>query len=364
MTWTAGFATTAILAPMLAMPSVSVEIPEVVQVLEGQADGRPVFVGPIGIRCAPDGFLYVVDDLAHRIVVFDREGHILRLLGRHGAGPGELLWPDAIDVALDGTMYVADTGGNRIQVWSADGRFVRSIGRAPRLWRIETSVLAEMALAAMLGIGAAALWIGARLGWRWALMTGALALVVVAWLALRGPLPDKGLRNPRDVRLDADGRLFVADFGGHAIRIFDAATGRLSHTIGRRGNLPGELNSPVQLAIAGDEVYVSDSRNHRVQVFSKQGDVLRAFGQKGSGPNGLDTPHGIAIDAAGHIYVADHRNHRVQVFTRNGTYVRSLGREGAAPGELNLPLGLCIDAAGLLHVVDSGNHRVQTWRLN
>jgi DNA-binding beta-propeller fold protein YncE len=176
-------------------------------------------------------------------------------------------------------------------------------------------------------------------------------------------LPEKGLRNPRDVRLDADGRLFVADFGGHAIRIFDADTGRLSGTIGRRGHLPGELNGPVQLAISNDEIYVSDSRNHRVQVFSKGGDVVRTFGQRGAGANDLDSPQGIAIDASGLVYVADYQNDRVQVFTHDGRHVRSLGRAGAAPGELRLPAGLCIDATGLLHVVDSGNHRVQTWRL-
>lgn len=68
------------------------------------------FAGPVGIRCRDDGRLFVVDDLGHRVLVFDANAKHLMTLGRHGAGPGELLWPDAITL---GRGWIALRGRRR-----------------------------------------------------------------------------------------------------------------------------------------------------------------------------------------------------------------------------------------------------------
>jgi DNA-binding beta-propeller fold protein YncE len=70
---------------------------------------------------------------------------------------------------------------------------------------------------------------------------------------------------------------------------------------------------------------------------------------------------GIAISDAGEVFVADLGNHRVQVFNRDGEFQRSWGDVGGAPGQLFNPIVLQIGPQGNIWVVDYGNNRVQTF---
>ncbi|MDI6732261.1 MAG: 6-bladed beta-propeller, partial [Candidatus Margulisbacteria bacterium] len=60
-------------------------------------------------------------------------------------------------------------------------------------------------------------------------------------------------------------------------------------------------------------VYVSDTGNNRVQIFTKKGQFVLAFGKKGSGKGEFNGPVGICLGKKGQIYIADMANHRVQV---------------------------------------------------
>ena len=52
----------------------------------------------------------------------------------------------------------------------------------------------------------------------------------------------------------------------------------------RAGTAPGEFNRPEGLCVdTKDQVYVADSCNHRIQVFSCEGKLLRVYGKAGSG---------------------------------------------------------------------------------
>ena len=55
------------------------------------------------------------------------------------------------------------------------------------------------------------------------------------------------------------------------------------------------------------------------------------------------------------IYVADSSNNRVQVFSNNGTFLRSFGILGVRPGELDQPEDVAVDAArGRVAVAETG----------
>jgi len=74
------------------------------------------------------------------------------------------------------------------------------------------------------------------------------------------------------------------------------------------------------------EVYVVDTGNHRVQVFSIAGNYLRGWGTEGTGESQFREPGGIAIHpASGNIYVADTGNHRMQVFRVHGAFISQFG---------------------------------------
>jgi DNA-binding beta-propeller fold protein YncE len=65
---------------------------------------------------------------------------------------------------------------------------------------------------------------------------------------------------------------------------------------------------------ADGQVYVTDKGNHRVQVFTADGDYLGQWGGLGRGNGQFQAPTGIAVDASGNVYVADATANRIQKF--------------------------------------------------
>ena len=106
-------------------------------------------------------------------------------------------------------------------------------------------------------------------------------------------------------------------------------------------------------------MYVADSFNNRIQVFTAGGKFLRMFGQCGKGSGGLGEPLCIAIDASDMVYFSEGLNRRISVFTSGGLYVMSSGREGEGPGEFRYPNGLAVDNRGVVYVCDFSNDKVQ-----
>jgi DNA-binding beta-propeller fold protein YncE len=180
------------------------------------------------------------------------------------------------------------------------------------------------------------------------------------WLGTIG-----GLAQPSAVAVDDEGRVWIAEAFSDRVRAFDR-DGQEVASIGRTGSGPGELLSPGGLAIAPDgTLYVADSGNHRIQRFSPEGEPLGTLGEWGPflqelppESERLNEPLGLAI-AGERLYVADSRHHRIAVFTLDGALVASIGRRGREPGQLERPSAVAVDAEGSLYVADSGNHRVQ-----
>src|SRR5690606_9907615 len=69
-----------------------------------------------------DSFVLVLDIMASRIRVFDREGRFIRTLGAPGEGPGEFRGMAHVDFASPDTVVVSDAPGSRMVVFTvSDG---------------------------------------------------------------------------------------------------------------------------------------------------------------------------------------------------------------------------------------------------
>ncbi|HEU0039625.1 MAG TPA: NHL repeat-containing protein, partial [Verrucomicrobiae bacterium] len=135
---------------------------------------------------------------------------------------------------------------------------------------------------------------------------------------------------------------------------------KLLAVIGRAGTGPGEFNRPEGICVdAQDRLYVADSCNHRIQIFSSDGKFIRQYGRPGSGWGELSYPYDIAVDADGNQFVCEFGNSRIQVFDANCQPIEIIGGPGAAPGRFANPWGVALDSRGNLYVADSQNHRVQ-----
>ena len=127
---------------------------------------------------------------------------------------------------------------------------------------------------------------------------------------------------------------------------------------GEKGSGPGQFNDPTGIAVTDTEVFISDARNGRIQVFDHQGQFRREFGAPGDGIGELGRPMNLTIHND-NLYVPEYMNDRIQVFSLTGEPLRIIGSPGKGPGQFNAPGGVAVANDGDLFVADFYNHRVQ-----
>lgn len=153
----------------------------------GDGDGQ--FDMPWGVAVDEMGDVYVADWRNDRMQKFTAGGAFVMQLGRSGAGPGEFKGPAGVAVDEHGDIYVADRGNHRVQLFDQTGRYVEQF------------------------IGDATLSPSGR---RYVL-SGGKVLRAREMTSLES---QKRLRGPASVRLDGDGRMYIADFGCHRIQVY------------------------------------------------------------------------------------------------------------------------------------------------
>ncbi|RLD16476.1 MAG: hypothetical protein DRI36_05635 [Caldiserica bacterium] len=140
--------------------------------------------------------------------------------------------------------------------------------------------------------------------------------------------------------------------------------------IGKKGKEDGEFNHPGYIALDKEgNIYVTDTENDRIQVFSPEGEHLLTIGGlpagkagaqgKGRGKQGsiFNKPTGIAVDEEGYIYVADRNNDRVVKIEQKASGEWEIVLEITG---FNKPHGVCF-TDGLLYVADRNNDRIQVF---
>lgn len=260
---------------------------------------------PYGIAVDSQGRIYVADGSQRTVFVFDRDR--LRVETRKGSGRLPLAVPVGVAVGEGDRLFVSDAFLHSVVCFDADGKPIAQFG-TDKLER-------------------------------------------AAGLAL-----DRGRR-----------RLYVVDVKANRVAVFDSEKFEFLRYIGGpstpEGLEPGRFSAPANAAVdrAGN-LFVTDTWNHRVQVFDAQGKFVRAFGTHGVRPGNFVRPKGIAVDSEGHIYVADSEFNNFQVFTPEGQPLLAVGALGNAPGEFTLLAGLAIDAEDRIYTTEQFNGRVQIFR--
>jgi ABC-type Fe3+ transport system permease subunit/DNA-binding beta-propeller fold protein YncE len=272
----------------------------------------------------------------------------VEIIGARGTGPGQFNKPRSVAVDAADNLYVVDMTG-RVQKFGRDGAFVLAwqmpqtdLGKPKGMCRDHTGrvIVLEPHYARVNHFSAEG-----KLLWQWGrhgTNTGELGL-------------------PRSVAVNSRGEVLVSEYGvTERVQRFSADGATWLASLGRFGDGPGEFNRAEGLGLdAADRLYVADSCNHRVQVFSAAGQWLRAYGRAGGGPGQLSYPYDVRVDAAGYQFVCEFGNSRIQVFDSEDRPVETLGGPGPAPGQLSNPWSIALDSAGNLYVADAGNHRVQ-----
>ncbi len=126
---------------------------------------------------------------------------------------------------------------------------------------------------------------------------------------------------------------------------------------GSQGNGNGQFDYPSGIAISSTNgnVYVTEWKNNRTQVFSASGNYLAQWGSSGSSNGQFKWPAGIAINNTGYVYIADAGNNRIQIFDANGNYINQWS------GGLFSPRALAINSSNFIYVADYGNNRIMVF---
>lgn len=171
-------------------------------------------------------------------------------------------------------------------------------------------------------------------------------------------------QTPRGVEVAPDGSIYVADTNNHRIQHF-SSTGELLNSWGAFGASetgeasPGNFNEPWAVAVAPDgSVYVADTWNHRIQMFTASGDYVTGWGYFGTAeaPDAFWGPRDVLVDSLGRVFVTDTGNKRVVIFDRSGSYL------GQIYSQFNEPVGLAMAPDGTLFVADTWNQRITVFQ--
>jgi sugar lactone lactonase YvrE len=205
-----------------------------------------------------------------------------------------------------------------------------------------------------------------------------------------GPATSAGMA-PVAVLVDPDENLYISDYGSSIssrIRKVNASGtittfaggGHPADGVGDGGPATSaHLNGPGGTAMdASGNLFIPDSRNHRVRMVTPAGTITTVAGTGTAGFAGdggpataaqLDLPFTVVVDSAGRLFIADLGNHRVRMVSPDGTIntvagggnpADSVGDGGlATDARLNTPVGLALDGAGNLFIADSRDGRIR-----
>ena len=160
--------------------------------------------------------LYVVDDWNNRIQKFETNGKFLSKWGSTGSKNGEFRLPTGITMDGNGKIYVADTYNNRIQKFDENGHFISK-------WGSSGGGVLDFNRPDGLAYDTDSnlLYVSDRKNGRILVLTDEGK----PFYDLVLPETTGGLHiKPRDVTLDKDGKLYVADKDNNRIHIFTTRT--------------------------------------------------------------------------------------------------------------------------------------------
>jgi uncharacterized protein (TIGR03437 family) len=341
---------------------------------------------------------------------------IQTVAGTNNAGDGgsalaaALGQPEGIAIDKAGNIYFADAAANRVRIIAPDGSIQTFAGTGVAGFAGDGGAAAEAELNQPYGLAldpTGNLYIADLGNGRVRKVTIAGVIQTVAGggalpatnQGQGGPATSAQLMQPRNVTLDANGSLYISDFGANQIYSvsFDgtltlvAGTGVAGFSGDSTSALLAQLTAPAGLAVdPTGALYIADSGNNRVRkvyngviitVFNTPGPTGLAFGPPGtlyvaassyfgsvsqqipSIPSAVD----VAVDLAGDLFATS--GVFVLEIPADGT-VATIAGSGASPNfggdngpataaQLYSPSSVAMDSSGNWYIADTSNNRIR-----
>eukprot|EP00002_Diphylleia_rotans_P006465 TRINITY_DN15826_c0_g1_i1.p1 TRINITY_DN15826_c0_g1~~TRINITY_DN15826_c0_g1_i1.p1 ORF type:complete len:743 (+),score=130.39 TRINITY_DN15826_c0_g1_i1:62-2290(+) len=262
--------------------------------------GKLEFDHAWGISVHPKtGNIYIADQFNHRIQVVSPSFEFVSQFGHRGGNDGEFNNPISVTVSPNGDrVVVVDNGNHRLQVFGADGTFIIAIaaGESQRIT----------------------------------------------------------FRNPLNVAISSGGLIYVADTRTERVQIL-CEDGSLVGIMGEKGCGDGEVGPAEGIAITDeDEVCVLARGGAKIQMYDLMGEFKRSVMI-----DRVESRCSLVVGPNRTFWVSDSDNHRIVVYSYDGDKIKTLGGPGVGDGEFNNQMGIAFGPEGNFYVCDYGNSRIQ-----
>lgn len=207
---------------------------------------------PEGICFLKNGQIAVADTHYHRVVFFDEDGNVQKMLGEFGEGPGQFIYPVSVVQDPSGNIYVCEYGDNdRVQKFTEEGDYLLEFGKV-------------------------------------------------------GTAPGEFQRTAGMIW--HNGNIYVADAINNRIQVFSDQGTFLEILGSKHGGIP--LYYPYDIAIDrnSEELYIVEYGAGRVTKTNLNGKILGRYGKTGVKQGEFSTPWGITVNSKDEVFVADTGN--------------------------------------------------------
>jgi DNA-binding beta-propeller fold protein YncE len=331
-----------------------------------------------GVAASPNGrTMYVSDYWNFEVKRFALDGTYLGPIARttRGNGPGQHLSPYDVATAPGGDLYFGDVDANRtVDRYTAAGDFVLEFGgrgTGPGLYEYPSYVdVASDRRVFVVDSRQHHVTVNTPDGVE-VFRFGGSGVERGMFRTPRGIAICRGCAVVREKRADL---VFVVDTRNARVQVFSYVPGaarvvfeRAFGCSGARARCrfaPGLNLRGIAVDADRRRVYVVDAAGDDVDAFRFSGRPLFSFGGEGGGEGRFtDGGRDVDVDRRGRIWVGDLANFRAQVFSREGRFLFEVPRDPAPPplDGFNGPSDVAVSTSGVAYVVDTRNQRVVKW---
>ncbi len=292
--------------------------------------------------------------------------------GSKGSGTGQLNGPEDITTDSAGNVWVIDTGNHRIDEWSSTGTFMKAIGYGVSNGEEKLEVCTTSCQKGIKGDGHGQF--EAPVG----IAIDSEGNIWVCDDAANDPRAEEftsagefvkefktsSQATPRSIAVDASGDVWILQHEVGANNIFEFTSA--GQEIQRFEAEGGHGENPVDFVLAPsnelDTLYEGGTNPPKVVERTRTGQFIKEFGSQGSTNGKLSGPTRISLGPENTLWITESGNHRVQVFTPSGEYLAKFGKEGSGAGEFTQLQGVSIHGSSV-YVNGYESNRVEKWTL-
>ena len=263
-------------------------------------------------------------------------------VGKRGSHDNEL--SSATGLALDEVnqlIHIVDRNNKRIQVVSFEGEFLKKFGRGILKYPWGIAVTEDYVFVTDLDLHAL-------------LQFSETDCQLVRMTGTEGA--EEGQLNvPRGLCLDCNGDVYIADSRNNRVSIFSIQLQFMKY-LGTQ-----ELKYPQDVKVTQNRVVVLDWSPNCIHFYSRNGEFLSSCVTHGKGGMVSD-PYFFCCDTADNILITDRERHEIKILSPAGLFISKIGKEGNGKGEFHYPYGICISKYGVIFVISwNVNFSVQSF---